>query len=169
MKLSRCRIFPASVAIAAVVAVAGPSRAADVSQNRVQLQVFQVKVIEVQGRQGQMPVAVYIYVPNRKASKDVCAVAPRVRDALNTHLRKETYKLDAKGNLQDLPAMSAAARPVVENAAKKENVSGIEIKQGPPQVKSSAASMFQKSGCIGVADAVEEPKAAKGAPKAAAH
>ncbi len=133
-------------------------------QNRVQLQVFQVKVVDPKGTQGQTPVAVYIDVPNRQASTDVCAMAPRLRDALNTYLRKETYTVDAQGRITDIARMSGGARPVVDSTVKASNVTGVEIKQGAPQVKASAASMFQKSGCIGVADANEE---AKGAPKKA--
>jgi hypothetical protein len=137
---------------------AWPADAAD-PQNRVQLQVFQVKVVDPKGVRGQTPVSVYIDTPNRKSSTDVCAVAPRVRDALNTYLRKETYKVDARGNIADMARMSEGARPVVEGAVKAENVAGVEIKQGAPSVKASAASMFQKSGCIGVVDANEDPKA----------
>jgi hypothetical protein len=162
-------LFSGGRAAAAMVALAGllfvsnpfvldqPAEAAD-PQNRVQLQVFQVKVVDPKGTLGQLPVTVYIDVPNRKSSTDVCAMAPRLRDALNTHLRKETYKLDERGNIIDVARMSQAARPIVEGAAKAENVAGVEIKQGAPQVKASAASMLQRSGCIGVADANEEPK-----------
>ncbi len=152
------RTAAAMAALAGLLFVSSQAAEAADPQNRVQLQVFQVKVSDVKGVQGQMPVAVYIDVPNRKSSTDVCAVAPRLRDALNTYLRKETYKLDAQGNIIDMARMSQGARPVVEGAVKAENVSGVEIKQGAPQVKASAASMFQKSGCIGVADANEEPK-----------
>ena len=161
--LSRGRAVAAMAALSGIVFVAGnlPANAAD-PQNRIQLQVFQIKVVDAKGVQGQMPVGVYIDTPNRKATNDVCGIAPRLRDALNTHLRKQTYPLDAKGNLQNVGAMSTAARPVVEGAVDKDNVVGVEIKQGAPSVKASAASMFQKSGCIGVADAIDQPK---GAPK----
>jgi hypothetical protein len=142
------------------VTASGAAQAAE-SQNRVQLQVFQVKVVDAQGKPGQMPVTVYIDTPNRQGSTDVCGVAPRLRDALNTYLRKETYRLDGQGNLSETAKMAVGARPVVEGAVKKENVSGVEIKQGAPSVKPSAASMFQKSGCIGVAEAVEDTKGKK--------
>jgi hypothetical protein len=148
----------------------GPAAAAD-PQNRVQLQVFQVKVVDPKGTQGQMPVVVYIDTPNRKSSTDVCGVAPRLRDALNTYLRKETYAVNAQGAIVDMARMSQGARPIVEGAVKAENVAGVEIKQGAPQVKASAATMFQKSGCIGVADANEEPKGGpkKGEAKSGGH
>jgi hypothetical protein len=136
----------------------GGASAAD-PQNRVQLQVFQLKVVDTKGTQGQIPIGVYIDTPNRRASTEVCAVAPRLRDALNTHLRKETHKLDAQGNLTDTARMAKEARPIIESAAKPENVAGVEIKQGAPQVKASAATMFQKSGCIGVTDAIDDAKA----------
>jgi len=163
------------VALAGLFFVSSQAAEAADPQNRVQLQVFQVKVVDPKGTQGQMPVAVYIDVPNRQASTDVCAVAPRLRDALNTYLRKENYKLDAQGNIIDIKRMSQDARPIVEGAVKASNVAGVEIKQGAPQVKASAASMFQKSGCIGVADANEEPKGgakkgdAKGEAKSGGH
>lgn len=166
VRLSSARAAAAMAALAGLFFVSLPfvsdhgAEAAD-PQNRVQLQVFQVKVVDLKGTQGQMPVAVYIDVPNRQASTDVCAMAPRLRDALNTYLRKETYKLDAQSNIVDIKRMSQDARPIVEGAVKASNVTGVEIKQGAPQVKASAASMFQKSGCIGVADASEEPKGAK--------
>jgi hypothetical protein len=150
----------AALSVLAVVASGAISevQAAD-QQNRVQLQVFQVKVVDTKGVRGQMPVGVYIDTPSRKASVDVCGLGPRLRDALNTYLRKETYKLDQRGNLTDTARMAEGARPVVENAVKAENVAGVEIKQGAPSVKASAASMFQKSGCIGVAEANEDSKA----------
>lgn len=163
VRFSKGRVAAAITAFVGTLYITGPGMvgealAAD-SQNRVQLQVFQVKVVDAKGTQGQMPVGVYIDTPNRKASTDVCGVAPRLRDALNTYLRKETYPLDAKGNLTDTARMALGARPIIENAVKAENVVGVEIKQGAPSVKASAASMFQKSGCIGVADANEDPKA----------
>jgi hypothetical protein len=152
----------ASAIFVAAIVTPQPARAADPS-NRVQLQVFQVKVVDVKGVQGQLPVTVYIDTRDRNASTDVCAVAPRIRDALNTYLRKETYKLNEKGNLADTARMSAGARPIVDSTAKAENIVNVDVKQGAPAVKASAAAMFQKSGCIGVADAQEQPK---GAPKA---
>ena len=159
LRLSNAGSAAATLALAGLLfASPGPAYAAD-PQNRVQLQVFQVKVVDPKGTQGQMPVAVYIDTPNRRSSTDVCAVAPRLRDALNTYLRKETYQLDAKGTITDMARMSQGAKPIVEGAVKAENVVAVEIKQGAPQVKASAATMFQKSGCIGVADANEDPKA----------
>jgi hypothetical protein len=141
-----------------IVSAAAPSGAADLA-NRIQLQVFQVKVVNTKGQHGQMPVSVYIDTPNRKASSEVCGLAPRLRDALNTYLRKETYKLDPQGNLTETGRMAEGARPVVETAVKAENVTGVKIKQGVPSVKASAATMFQRSGCIGVVEANEDLKA----------
>jgi len=161
IRLCSGRTAAATLALAGVMFVSPHSARAAESQNRVQLQVFQVKVVDPKGTQGQMPVTVYIDVPNRQSSTDVCAVAPRLRDALNTYLRKETYKLDDRGNITDMARMSQGARPIVDGAAKAENVAGVEIKQGAPQVKASAASMLQRSGCIGVADATDAPKGAK--------
>ena len=154
--------FVVSAAVSALAAGGGfaPAHGAD-PQNRVQLQVFQVKVVDTKGTQGQIPVTVYIDTPNRRGSSDVCSMAPRLRDALNTYLRRETYKLDPQGNLTDTARMAQGARPVIEGQVKAENVAGVEIKQGAPQVKASAATMFQKSGCIGVADAVDEAKGGK--------
>jgi hypothetical protein len=159
---SKGRGASAMALLAGTIFVAGafvPAAEAADPTNRIQLQVFQVKVVDTKGQQGQMPVGVYIDTPNRKASTDVCSLGPRLRDALNTYLRKETYQLDAKGNLQDTARMGQGARPIIENQVKAENVVGVEVKQGAPTVKASAAAMFQKSGCIGVADANEDSKA----------
>ena len=82
----------------------------------------------------------------------MCQVGPRLRDALLTHLRKETYTLDQQGKIDTL-AIAENARPVIEGTVRKDNVVGVEVSMDPPKVKPAAAGMFARMGCIGVTDA----------------
>lgn len=148
--------MPSRVAIACFALLTGaatglPAAAAEL-QNRVQLQVFQVKVIDPAGKMGQIPITVYIDTPGSRNAQAVCQVGPRLRDALLTHLRKETYTLDQQGKIDTL-AIAENARPVIEGTVRKDNVVGVEVSMDPPKVKPAAAGMFARMGCIGVTDA----------------
>jgi hypothetical protein len=138
--------------------VLGPAALAADPQNRVQLQVFQVKVVDPAGKQGQMPITVYIDTPGSRQAQAICSVGPRVRDALVTHLRKDIYVMDKAGKL-DTQAIAVGARPVIENAVKKENVVGVEVSMDPPKISAAGSGMFARMGCIGVAEETEKQKA----------
>ena len=147
----------AAIAALAATAFASPGLA-QVPQNRVQLQVFQVKVIDNTGKQGQVPITFYIDTPNSRSAQAICSVGPRVRDALTTHLRKETYPMDRQGQL-DTAGIAEKARPVIEEAVKKENVTGVVVSMDPPRVSAAGSGMFARMGCIGVAEESERSKA----------
>jgi len=148
----------AGFAVLALLAAAGPAQAQS-PQNRVQLQVFQVKVIDTTGKVGQIPITVFIDTPGSRSSTAVCSVGPRLRDALLTHLRKDTYKLDAQGKL-DTASIAEGARPVVEKAVNKENVIGVAVSMDPPKINAASSAMFARLGCIGVVED-DDKKAAK--------
>ena len=155
------RMAIACFALLSGAAAGVPAAAADL-QNRVQLQVFQVKVVDPSGKVGQIPITFYIDTPGSRNAQAVCQVGPRLRDALLTHLRRETYSLDRQGKIDTL-TIAEGARPVIEGAVKKDNVVGVEVSMDPPKVKPAAAPMFARIGCIGVADAGtdEDDKAKK--------
>jgi len=82
-----------------------------------------------------------------------------LRDALLTHLRKDTYKLDAQGKL-DTASIAEGARPVVEKAVNKDNVIGVAVSMDPPKINAASSAMFARLGCIGVVED-DDKKAAK--------
>lgn len=154
------RLACLGLVMASALLVLGPAaRAADL-QNRVQLQVFQVKVVDPAGKQGQVPITVYIDTPSSRHAQSVCSVGPRVRDALITHLRKDVYPMDKTGKL-DTVKIATGARPVIEDAVKKENVVGVEVSMEPPKISAAGSAMFARLGCIGVAEESEKSKANK--------
>ena len=135
------------------------AEAADPS-NRVQLQVFQVKVIDSTGKQGQIPITFYIDAPNSRSAQAICSVGPRVRDALITHLRKEIYPMDRQ-NQVDTVGIAEKARPVIEEAVKKENVTHVIVSMDPPKISAASSGMFARMGCIGVAEETDKKPAKK--------
>jgi hypothetical protein len=140
----------AGFAMLALSAAAGPAQAQS-QQNRVQLQVFQVKVVDTTGKMGQIPITVFVDTPGSRNATAVCSVGPRLRDALLTHLRKDIYKLDAQGKI-DTASIAEGARPIVENAVKKENVIGVAVSMDPPKINAASSAMFARLGCIGVVE-----------------
>jgi hypothetical protein len=144
---------------AAFAILAVPAFAAD-SQPRVQLQVVQVKAVNPAGVISEQPVTVLINTSSSQASEKVCAVAPRVRDAVNQRVTKESYKLDKDGKL-DLAKIATDLTPGVKSAGGAENVVSVNVQMGGPHVKGAAATMFARTGCIGasqIGDDEDKPK-----------
>jgi hypothetical protein len=130
--------------------------------SRVQFQVFYVSTVDPAGRQAQLPITVYMDVPNQQSVNSVCSVGPRVRDAVVVSLRKETYPLDRMGKL-DTQRVAQQIRPALESAVGKDTVVGIIVSMEPPKVSAAAASgAFARLGCMG---ANEQAKAQKGGEK----
>jgi hypothetical protein len=151
----------AAALMAALFASVLPSGAqgAD-AQNRVQLQVFQVKVTDSTGKPGQVPITFYIDSSSSRGAQSICSVGPRVRDALITHLRKETYPMNQQ-NQVDTVGIAEKARPVIEDVVKKENVTNVVVSMDPPKISAAGSGMFARMGCIGVAEESEKKGAKK--------
>jgi len=89
-----------------------PSPAA--AQDRVQLQVFMLKLPTGRGKQTKhTPITVYIDTDNPKASRYVSAIAPRIINSVFSRLRKMKLRLDKDG-LLDMGRITETLRPVVE-------------------------------------------------------
>jgi hypothetical protein len=152
----------------AFVLLATPALAAD-SKSRVQLQVVQVKSVSPSGSISEQPITVLINTTNSQGSEKVCSLAPRVRDAVNQRITKQTYKLDRDGKLDTAKIASDLTQPV-KNAGGAENVVSVEVQMGGPHVKGAAATAFARTGCIGAAqigDDAPKKEAPKREPKAA--
>lgn len=139
--------------------LAAPAVAAD-TQPRVQLQVVQVKAVNPAGTISEQPITVLINTTSSQASEKVCSVAPRVRDAVNQRITKESYKLDKDGKL-DTAKIAADLTPGVKTAGGAENVVSVNVQMGGPHIKGAAATAFARTGCIGasqIGDDEEKPK-----------
>ena len=127
-----------------------PSPAA--AQDRVQLQVFMLKLPTGRGKQTKhTPITVCIDTDDPKDSRYVCAIAPRIINSVFSRLRKMKLRLDKNGSL-DMVRITDTLRPVVKRAVKRDIVRGVEAQQRTPKVSAAGARLFTRTGCIGVGD-----------------
>ncbi|MBT4720026.1 MAG: hypothetical protein HN632_01855 [Rhodospirillaceae bacterium] len=130
--------------------VATPSPAA--AQDRVQLQVFMMKLPTGRGKQTKhTPITVYIDTDHPKDSRYVCAIAPRIINSVFSRLRRMKLRLDKDG-LLDMGRITETLRPVVKRAVKRDIVRGVEARQRTPKVSAAGARLFTRTGCIGVGE-----------------
>jgi len=155
----------AAAPASALILLAMPAFAADAPQPRVQLQIVQVKAVNPTGAISEQPITVMINTTSSQASEKVCSVAPRVRDAVNQRITKESYQLDKDGKL-DIAKIASDLTPGVKAAGGPENVVSVSVQMGGPHVKGAGATAFARTGCVSAAQiGDDEPK--KEAPKKA--
>lgn len=118
--------------------------------NRVQLSTFLLKVVEGgRTKVGQLPITIYLELPDKGSAEYLCAIAPRVRDVILQKLNKETYVLNRKQKL-NVKVLEDKIRPSVIRSVKKVKVLDVQVRQGAPKVSSSGARLFHRTGCMQV-------------------
>ncbi|NQV55831.1 MAG: hypothetical protein HQ503_08235 [Rhodospirillales bacterium] len=138
----------AAVLAAAAGGVPTPVQA----QERVQLQVFMVKVIVPRKKKAQqLPITVYIDALDSEASRYICAINPRIRAAILQRLRNQKFPMDRKGKINIKP-IAQEILPIIRKSIGRDIVLDVEVKQGAPKVGSGGAHLFARTGCISVVD-----------------
>ncbi len=119
---------------------------------KVQLSTFLIKVVEgKRTKVGQLPITVFLEIPDKRSAEYLCAIAPRVRDVILRKLNNETYVLNRKQKLNTDVIKDKISRPVIRSV-KRVKILSVSVKQGAPKISSSSARLFHRTGCMQVAD-----------------
>lgn len=144
------RLAPAAAAaIAMTIALfAGPGATAKADET-VQFAPFAVKTFTVNGQpSGSRPVTMFLDVRNKKHADFVCAMAPRVRDAVLGELTRAPLYLTPDG---EIPVVQLAERlqPVIAEALEHNILINVGIVDGIVKIASGAAAKlpFAQTGC----------------------
>ncbi len=130
-----------------LISAATPAKA----NHQVQLQVFMIEAKESgKSRKFNLPVTVFLQPVKRKRESDnVCRLSPRVRDGILGYFNGKSFTLVSKGKL-DVEDIAKKLKPVVTKSLGKYKgfVTDVSVQQGLPYVSGSAATMFNKQGCM---------------------
>ena len=102
------------------------------------------------------PVTLIITVDNLKRAEYVCAMAPKIRDAVFLKLYGYQIKKGTDRKLA-LTYLADDLKPKITKALNWKIVERVELAPGTPEVPKSAISKFAKKGCM----KVEEPRQTK--------
>jgi hypothetical protein len=101
-------------------------------------------------RKYNLPVTVFLQpVKRKRASDNVCRLSPRVRDGILGYFNGKSFTMIARGKL-DVQDMAKKLKPVVSKSFGKYEgcVTNVSVQQSLPYVSGSAATMFNKQGCM---------------------
>ena len=145
---SNFAVFKLSLtALAVLCALSFAASTADANE-RVQLSAFIVKAENARRKRlVTIPITVIVEVATKKRAQYVCAVAPRIRDAMLRDLPRIKFSIDRRGNFL-APGATQRAKATVNKALRWNIVEQIHIRQGTPKVSSASAANFARSGCI---------------------
>jgi len=137
------------------VAVAVSVRA----EETVQLSSFLVHAQNEDGtKTGTQPITLMIDVQDKKRADYVCAMAPRVRDAIVRHLSTQHFILTKNGTLL-IDGIDARLRPIIVEALQWDMLDAVHVFHGSRKVSSKLAVRLNQTGCVRIADD-GRPKAA---------
>lgn len=121
------------------------------ASHTVQLQVVLVNVhLKGRKRMSQLPVTIYLQPAKvKRGSETVCRLSPRIRDALLGFFTKHKYVMTNRSKI-DVKRIQKEVTPVVMKSLGRYQrlVKGVVLQQGTPSVSGSAASMFNRQGCM---------------------
>jgi hypothetical protein len=135
--------------LGAVILVGGVTAAK--ANHQVQLQVFMIQAKEKgKSRTYNLPVTVLLQpVKRKRASDNVCRLSPRVRDGILGYFNGKSFTMIGRGKL-DVADIAKKLKPVFSKSLGKYKgfVTDVSVQQGLPYVSGSAATMFNKQGCM---------------------
>ena len=140
------------IAFVAALYLFAPPPSAHAETETVQFATFAVKTFNINGRAGgSRPVTMFIDVANKKHADYVCAVAPRIRDALLVELTRSPVYLTPDG---EFPVVELAERlkPVITDALQHDLIVNLGIVEGAVSLGSGAAAKlpYAQTGCARV-------------------
>ena len=147
----RHRISLGAIALAFAMAMVIPPSTASANET-VQFASFAVKTFLISGQPaGSRPVTMFIDVANKRYADYVCAVAPRIRDAVLVELTREPLYLTPEG---EMPVQQLAERlkPVISKAIEHDLILNLGIVDGTVKMAVGVAAKLPsaQTGCARV-------------------
>lgn len=145
------RTFGAALAIALVSGIAFAARAQEEEvkgDHEVQLAAVTVPAVPSPKTQSRFGiVTIFVYTGTEEEGKFVCAVSPRLYNAVNQSSRRAAFPRTNDGRL-NLAAIKRRLRPVILSNIKPVKPTRIEIIEGDKLLKGDPAAILRAKRCV---------------------
>jgi hypothetical protein len=141
----RALLWPA-VAVLAAAAMAAPLRAQ--ASDTVILSPIMVRVVSHDQKHiGIQHVTVTLEIPDPDSARYVCAVAPRLRDAIVRDLNRTHFVLDRDGGLT-LDGLGKRLQAAMADVLDRDVIEAVHVAPGAPDLPSTVVVRLNRQGCM---------------------